>query len=572
MKIVMGTSRPAPYLLFGPPGTGKTVTIVEAILQALRYLKNSIGVVFLMIRWINRLVQENDRQRVAVMKIVMGTSRPAPYLLFGPPGTGKTVTIVEAILQILKTNNGAKVLVTAPSNAAVDVISSRLLKYLSPTQLMRIYSSCREWSQIPEIMKDSCNYDSKTGNFEIPEGSEIIKYKVIAVTMITAGRLIEKKIPQNHFSHIFIDECAQGLEPEALISVGGLLGSDSPKSPPKSLLVLSGDPLQLGPVLRSPIAKKLGLEKSLLERLMTSVDLYQRDEGNNYNPDVLTKLVKNFRSHPAILDLPNRLFYQGELMPSGERGITHSACNWEFLPKKGVPIIFHGVEGKEERDHHSPSYFNTSEIHQVVRYLKEILDSKFSGAKIPESEIGIISPYRRQVQKIRASISKNRIGKDVSVASVEEFQGQERRVIIISTVRSDPQRINLDRVFRLGFLREPKRFNVAVTRAKSLLIIIGNPNILQGDPCWGELLKYCIKLGCYTGVPFKLDESFSDEEEEEDEDDDDDDDLPIQLRNTASNPDFGVNSVVAKMEKLSVKANDVSAVTKMIDPPWESHE
>ncbi|KAG8235105.1 hypothetical protein J437_LFUL015532 [Ladona fulva] len=384
------------------------------------------------------------------------------------------------------------------------------------------------------IEKENQNIAQKKAKIILYFSDCFVKFSVHNCLLILS-RLIKKKILQDHFSHIFIDECGQALEPEALISVCGFLGSFLSGSPPKSLLVLSGDPLQLGPVLHSPFAKKYGLGrfeslvvtllagKSLLERLMMSVELYQRGEGKNYNPDVLTKLVKNYRSHPAILDLPNRLFYQGELIPAGESYITHSVCNWKYLPKKGVPIIFHGLEGKEEIDHQSPSYFNTTEIDQVIFYLKEILDSKFRGTKILESEIGIISPYRRQVEKIKALLSKNRIGKYVSVASVEEFQGQERRVIIISTVRSDQQRISLDRNSRLGFLKEPKRFNVAVTRAKSLLIIIGNPYILRGDPCWGKLLQYCVERGCYTGVPFTLNNSLNDEEV----DGDGDDDLPI---------------------------------------------
>ncbi|XP_071447194.1 putative helicase MOV-10 [Hetaerina americana] len=504
------------------------------------------------ISWYNRNVATNARQREAVINIVNGSSKPAPYLLFGPPGTGKTVTIVEAILQVLSRDENAHVLVAAPSNAAADVVSSRILNHLPPSQLLRLYSPCREWCQVPEILQKSCNYRATSGSFEIPPVKDLLKPRVVAVTMVTSGRLVTLGIPRGHFSHIIIDECAQGLEPESLISIAGML----PEGAATTQVVLAGDPLQLGPVLRSPFAKKLGLERSMLERLMLTQELYQRDDRTNaYNPKVLTKLIINFRSHPAILNLPNRLFYQGELQPCGDRGVTYSACQWDQLPKKGIPMIFHGVEGREERDNRSPSYFNTSEIHMVVFYLKEMLTSRFSGAKLPEKEIGIISPYRRQVEKIRASLRKNNIGRDVSVASVEEFQGQERRAIIVSTVRSDPQKINLDRKFRLGFLREPKRFNVAVTRAKSLLVVVGNPHVLQADPCWGQLLVECIQMGCYRGVPFTpltADEEGGESEGEEEEE--------LQA------------SIMHQFKRLSLQANDLSDVQKMIEPPWESHE
>ncbi|XP_015224549.1 PREDICTED: putative helicase mov-10-B.2, partial [Cyprinodon variegatus] len=177
-----------------------------------------------------------------------------------------------------------------------------------------------------------------------------------------------------------------------------------------------------------------GTGASLLERLMTDFPLYQKNEGV-YNNLYVTKLLRNYRSHPAILKIPNELFYDGELQACAEEYSRKLYCNWEHLPKQGFPVIFHGVKGLETRESSSPSFFN--------------------------------------------------------VGSVEEFQGQERRVILVSTVRSSPRYFDIDKNFSLGFVKNEKRFNVAVTRAKALLIVVGNPLVLNADSTWARFIKYC---------------------------------------------------------------------------------
>eukprot|EP00092_Neocalanus_flemingeri_P029315 GFUD01031827.1.p2 GENE.GFUD01031827.1~~GFUD01031827.1.p2 ORF type:complete len:163 (+),score=57.21 GFUD01031827.1:407-895(+) len=121
--------------------------------------------------------------------------------------------------------------------------------------------------------------------------------------------------------------------------------------------------------------------------------------------------------------------------------------------------------------------------------------------KVKEEEIGVITPYRRQVQKIRGRLEQRGIT-GVMVGTTEEFQGQERRIIILSTVRSTPKYLNIDSQYRLGFLADSKRFNVAITRAQALLIVVGNPHILSQDRDWRKLLDYARTLGCYTGCVY----------------------------------------------------------------------
>ncbi|XP_016372524.1 putative helicase mov-10-B.1 [Sinocyclocheilus rhinocerous] len=452
------------------------------------------------LRLFDQKLDNNHEQKTAVCNIVAGTSKPAPYLVFGPPGTGKTVTIVEAIKQVEKNIPDAYILACAPSNSAADQLCEKLItsEHVDSRKIYRLYASSRNPKVIPKVLEKNSNVEGDTIIF--PHKENLVCYKILVSTLVTAGRLVSGGFPVGHFSHIFVDEAGHAVEPETVISVAGLLNAKTGQ------LVLAGDPKQLGPILRSPFAIKYGLGLSLLERLMTQNELYQKGT-TEYDSRYVTKLLQNYRSHPSILKIPNELFYDGELVACADKIISCQYCTWEHLPKSGFPVIFHGVIGKDERESNSPSFFNTSEIDIMIDYLKKLLltQAKKGIAKISPKEIGIIAPYRKQVEKIRKAIKMHRELKSCSgieelkVGSVEEFQGQERKVIIVSTVRSDKKHIILDETFSIGFLKNEKRFNVAVTRAKSLLIMVGNPIILQTDANWGRFINYCIEKGGYTG-------------------------------------------------------------------------
>ncbi|XP_062999361.1 helicase MOV-10 [Elgaria multicarinata webbii] len=459
-------------------------------------------------------LEKNEEQRKAIHQVVAGTSRPAPYLIFGPPGTGKTVTMVEAIKQVLCCIEDSHVLACAPSNSASDLLCQLLMKHVEKRKIYRLNASSREYRTIPEDIKPVCNWDKEKKCPVFPEKEELQNYQVIVTTLVTAGRLVSAGFPPGHFSHVFIDESGHAVETESLVAIAGILAVMDPEKNAKGgQLVLAGDPQQLGPILRSPLAIEHGLGLSLLERLMQHNALYQKEDGG-YNPQFVTKLLRNYRSHAAILKFPNEKFYDGELQEHADHLITHSFCNWKELVKEGFPIIFHGVCGEDQREEKSPSFFNTAEINVLISYLKKLLledQGKKGQSRILPKEIGVISPYRKQVEKIRQAINmelKNLKNiKDLKVGSVEEFQGQERRVIIISTVRSNSDYVNMDEKFRLGFLKNPKRFNVAVTRAKALLIIIGNPITLSKDLMWGEFLTYCRDNSAYRGYQYVEDEN-----------------------------------------------------------------
>ncbi|NXM45339.1 SDE3 helicase, partial [Gymnorhina tibicen] len=465
-------------------------------------------------RWFNRKLETNEEQCRAVTHIVTGMSRPAPYLIFGPPGTGKTVTMVEAIKQVWTCFKDARILACAPSNSATDLLCQGLIKDIAPQNVYRLIASSRSYREVPADIMPCCNWDDEQSSYVYPSKEHLRHYRIIITTLVTAGRLVSANFPPGFFSHVFIDECGHAVEPESVVAIAGLLAPmDQETNPNGGQLVLAGDPKQLGPVLTSPLAIQHGLGTSLLERLMLHNPLYKKSSGG-YDPQFITKLLWNYRSHEAILRIPNELFYDNELKvcKSDRLDIRNLFCTWEELPKKGFPIIFHGVCGEDQREAKSPSFFNTAEIEVLVHYLKKLLQSrgKESCPTVSPKEIGIISPYRKQVEKIRKAITSLdpdlRKLPDISqlkVGSVEEFQGQERHVILISTVRSCSTYLQFDQTFRLGFLKNPKRLNVAITRAKALLIVVGNPAVLSKDHHWHRFLRYCKEEGSYTGYPYE---------------------------------------------------------------------
>ncbi|XP_042861099.1 putative helicase mov-10-B.1 [Penaeus japonicus] len=442
----------------------------------------------------NRRLEENQEQLEAVQNIISGTSKPAPYIVFGPPGTGKTVTVVEAIKQIYKREPHSRILVSAPSNAACDNITTRLLEHISMRHIFRMHSKSREICSIPLDVKRVSNIAGQEVYF--PSSERLLEYRVVICTLVAAAKIASAALPPGSISYVFLEECGQAMEPEALVGVCGVLGSDGQ-------LVLSGDPHQLGPVIRNTLCysdgflfRGNGLDKSYLERLM-ELEMYQPVPGNRR---VVTKLLKNYRSHEEILRLPNEMFYKSELQACADPVYVKSLCSWEFLPKKDFPLIFHGVKGKDEREGKSPSFFNAQEVAQVMDYVQKLTSTRHN--KVLPKDIGIITPYRQQVTKIRMQLHKIQGGDGIKVGSPEEFQGDERRVIIISTVRSNADKLAYDLKYQLGFLRNCKRFNVSVTRAKALLIVVGCPEILSLDEHWGRLLDFIIARGGYCGKEY----------------------------------------------------------------------
>jgi superfamily I DNA and/or RNA helicase len=408
----------------------------------------------------------------------------------------------------------------------------------------------REQKDVPEEVMPYCKYSGE--NFIVPDTAKLKGYRVIVSTLIMAAKLhnlgLDERPGQGkkkHFDCIIIDECGHCTEPEALAVLGVLCAStdEGERVGEMQQVVLAGDPEQLGPIVRSSEACSLGLDKSLLERLLKESQLYRSDLSSfpntlGFDPSRVVKLVDCYRCHSEILRVPNELLYRGDLVARGDAALVDSMLRWPSLPSPKFPLIFHGVEGENEREGNSPSWFNISEVEIVVSYvlqLQEAIRSRTVPA-LSLKDVGIITPYQKQVHKLREALK--RITSDVIVGSVEQFQGDERRVIILSTVRSDPQFVDLDQKFNLGFVASPKRFNVSVTRAQALLIVVGSPKVLNSDPHWSQLLWHCVDHGAYVGAqplpprqprhpppgsPFGPDNSAGDESDDDVDDDEEED-------------------------------------------------
>ncbi|XP_067932389.1 putative helicase mov-10-B.1 isoform X2 [Watersipora subatra] len=386
------------------------------------------------LEFFNDKVRQNAQQKCAVEHIVRGTSGNAPYIIYGPPGTGKTFTLVEAIKQVYKLSkrrSDIRILVCAPTNHAADLVTRGILEAVPKSDVLRTIAISRATNEVDEeIMDVSQHVHQVTANL-------VKSMKIVISTLSTCGWLVSGGL--THFTHLFIDEAGFAIEPETLIPMAMLDSSQ------QCQVVLVGDPKQLGPVIHSAIAKKAQLGMSMLERLMKEKDgPYLPNSNNRYNPNFVTKLVQSFRSHPDILEVPNELFYNNELIACADEKAREMFCEWSKLPKKALqsrcPMIFHGIEGREEQQKDSPSWFNNFEANCVIDYVKKLLSARNKPSVTPY-QIGVVAPYHKQ------------------------------------------------------------RFNVAVTRAKALLIIVGSPIALIHDKNWKKLIKFIIDKGGYRGQP-----------------------------------------------------------------------
>ncbi|KAK0204308.1 P-loop containing nucleoside triphosphate hydrolase protein [Desarmillaria ectypa] len=493
-------------------------------------------------RSFNQLIDTNARQRQAVDCVLRQPGGSVPFIIFGPPGTGKTVTVVEAIRQIHVANPKARILACAPSNSAADLITSRLTM-LGEDALFRFYAPSRPKQAVPHELKPF-TYVNEDGNFSVPILSRVRQFRVIVSTCVSASVFFGIGIPRGHFTHIFIDEAGQATEPEAMIAVKTMADN-------MTNVILSGDPKQLGPIIRSPVARDLGLEISYIERLIQR-GIY--DEENHHTGHPVVKLVQNFRSHPAILKFPDERFYKGELQPCADPKVITSFIGSKHLEAKGFPVVFHAMAGKDAREASSPSFFNVDEVLDVKKTVEELRSDK--KLRITDDDIGVIAPYHAQVLRIRKVFSGHY--DSIKVGSVEEFQGQERKVIIISTVRSSREFVEFDLRHTLGFVASPRRFNVAVTRAKALLIVVGDPTVLSLDPLWRSFLNYVYKNGGWRGLPISWDP---------DADVDETGGYDRAIREAAQE---GMNDFSRQLEAMTLAA--IGDDEDVVDRPWTRHD
>ena len=424
-------------------------------------------------------------------------------VVHGPPGTGKTTTLVEAIRETLMRES--QVLVCAQSNMAVDWISEKLvdrginvLRIGNPTRVndkMLSFTYERRFEGHPDYpqlwalrkaIRDLRSHrrrsdekyhqrleslKSRATELEIRINSELFgEARVIASTLVgAANRLLDGQ----KYATLFIDEAAQALEAACWIPLRRV-----------SRVVLAGDHCQLPPTVKSIAALKAGLGKTLMERIVET------------HPEAVTLLKIQYRMNDDIMRFSSNYFYDGQVESAPEvrfRGILDldTPMVWidtsEFDLPKDSPVDF-----KEQFVGESYGRVNPAEAEVTLMALQHYF-SKIGKQRLLDEriDVGIISPYRAQVQLLRRLLMKREYFKPfrrmISVNTVDGFQGQERDVIVISLVRSNDEG-------QIGFLRDLRRMNVAITRARMKVIILGDRHTLTRHPFYRQLWKYITQL------------------------------------------------------------------------------
>ncbi|KAI1650193.1 P-loop containing nucleoside triphosphate hydrolase protein [Daldinia loculata] len=273
------------------------------------------------------------------------------------------------------------------------------------------------------------------------------------------------------FRNVLIDESTQSAEPECMIPL--VLGCKQ--------VVLVGDHKQLGPVIMNKKAAKAGLNQSLFERLVRL----------GFTP---IRLNIQYRMHPCLSEFPSNMFYEGSLQ-NGVSAPNRIRKDVDFpWPVAEMPMMFWSNLGNEEISASGTSYLNRTEASNVEKIV-----TRFFKAGVRPSDIGVITPYEGQRSYIVTTMQntgtfKKESYKEVEVASVDAFQGREKDFIVLSCVRSNDNQ-------GIGFLSDPRRMNVALTRAKYGLVIIGNPKVLSKHELWHHLLVHFKERKCLVEGP-----------------------------------------------------------------------
>ncbi len=465
----------------------------------------------------------NQSQSAAVQKIIAAKDIA---IIHGPPGTGKTTTLVQAIRQTLFSEK--QVLVCSPSNTAVDLLTEKLhregitvLRLGNPARISEEVlmntldakvAAHESYKDLKSYRKTADEYFRMAGKYKRTFGKEereqrqlfyqearkilhdarvledyIIneqfdKAQVIACTpVVSSSRMMRDK----QFSTLFIDEAAQALEPMCWIPISR-----------SNRVVFAGDHFQLPPTVKSKKAEELGLKETLFERCM-KIEVAS------------VMLNTQYRMHEDIMNFSNKKFYERNL--KADITVKETLLDTQNL-LLNTALDFIDTAGcgyNEIVNPESLSIANPEEAQLLIKHLKMVLTqvaicatteakgdtrSKESTKRI---SIGIISPYKEQVQYLMAQILADeeliKYKSQIAVKTVDGFQGQERDIIYISMVRSNDQR-------EIGFLNDTRRMNVALTRAKKKLVVIGDSATIGNHPFYKDFLDYAESVGAYKSA------------------------------------------------------------------------
>ena len=422
-----------------------------------------------------------DESQERAIQYALGTEFA---LIQGPPGTGKTKT-AAAIVYKLHQISGESVLVCAPSNIAADQLTltlgefpgirdkivriyakNRILQGEMGAEIFSLHIKVRErlsgrYPHLKSILADKSQRDltalllqsNITDNIKEMEKAIVASHSIICCTCATS---MSSKL-REHYPYVLIDEAGFAAEPDSLL----------PLLRKSSHVVMVGDHKQLPPVVFSKQLVALKYGRSMFERLI------DREEMPSH------MLTKQYRMHPELAAFPSQRFYQN-LLTNGvtaDHRIMPTFESFKVLYGATSPIIYFQTSGKEEELDHS--FFNSNEIQVVATILAQL-----ESTGIVAASIGVISPYEAQRKKLIEFINSYPCipDKDIEVKNVDGFQGREKDIIVFTSVRSN---MNGD----IGFLNEFRRLNVAITRAKYGMVMVGNMAVMKRNEDWRELVN-----------------------------------------------------------------------------------
>jgi ATP-dependent RNA/DNA helicase IGHMBP2 len=481
------------------------------VIPLLKVLTGSSKPGFIPLKYHYEIPALNEKQQEAVQKILEANELA---IVHGPPGTGKTTTLVQAIKALVK-SNGKQILVVAPSNTAVDLLTEKLadegldvLRMGNPARVSEKLLSLtldgkmaghESLKAIKKLKKQASEYKNMAHkykrNFGRAEQEQrkalfneahkllkeadnteqyiidqlLAKAQVISATLVGANHHLLKK---TEFDTVIIDEAGQALEPGCWIPI---LKSTK--------LVLAGDHCQLSPTIKSAEAARKGLSKTLLEK---TVELH---------PEAVVLLEEQYRMHEDIMEYSSGVFYNGLLK-------AHASVADRILFSGDKPLLFIDTAGRGfEEKQEGTSVVNPDEANFLLNHLTDYIDvlkTHYEIANFPS--IGIIAPYMEQVKVLRSGLISSGIPEELwskmTINTVDSFQGQEREVIYLSLTRSNDEQT-------IGFLSDIRRMNVAMTRAKRKLVVIGDSATLSKLPFYADFVRYADeKLGYHSAWEF----------------------------------------------------------------------
>ncbi|MBX2922034.1 MAG: AAA family ATPase [Chitinophagaceae bacterium] len=450
----------------------------------------------------------NASQQVAVNKILEANEL---VIVHGPPGTGKTTTLVQAVKALIQRDH-KQVLVVAPSNTAVDLLSEKLsdqglnvLRVGNPARVsdrlmsLTLDSKMAEHAGMKDIkkMKKQANefrnmahkYKRTFGKAEreqrkalFEEAHRIMKdverteqyimddlqarAQVITATLVGSNHYTVRNLA---YETVVIDEAGQALEPACWIPI--LKGQK---------VVLAGDHCQLPPTIKSEDAARNGLSTTLLEKCVA------------LHPQSVVLLEEQYRMHEIIMGYSSSVFYENRLK-------AHASVATHLIGEGALPVYFIDTAGCGfDEKTEGASISNPEEAAFVFKHLSQLVNTWSTYYTLENfPTIGIISPYRRQVlllqDQMQHAAHLKEYAHKITINTIDSFQGQERDIIYISMTRSNPDS-------RIGFLSDIRRMNVAMTRARKKLVVIGDSATLSQFPFYADFIAYAEKHNAYVSA------------------------------------------------------------------------